>query len=85
MTSIETQTPPAQDRVIVRRFSPCGPCLTEGKLVKSTARFYVYREWTGMDRFDGRERRVAKHSAHIEPCCSCTDHPSTVYPHGYMD
>ena len=85
MTDPKTQTAPQQESVIVRRFSPCGPCLTEGKLVRATAKFYVFRERTGSDRFEGRERRLAKDSAHIEPCCSCTDHPSTVYPNGYMD
>lgn len=85
MTEPETQTPPAEKPIVVRRFSPCGPCLTEGQLVKATAGFYVYREWMRADRFDGRERRVAKASVHIEPCTRCTDHPSTSYPHGYMD
>jgi len=75
---------------IVRQFSRCGPCLTLGKLVKETPGFFVYDEWQGGDRFEGR-KRVAKpregrwSGNHIEPCSSCRDHPQTQYPNGYMD
>ena len=75
---------------IVRQFSPCGPCLTLGKLTKETAQFYVYDEWQGADRYEG-SHRVRKplpdrySGAHIEPCRCCRDHAHTQYPHGYMD
>lgn len=69
---------------IVRRFSAVGPCLTEGKLLRETAKFYVYAEWQGMDRFEG-EKRIAKDRAHIEPCRCCRDHKATQYPNGHMD
>ena len=75
---------------IVRSFSPCGPCITLGRLTKITPRFYCYDEWKGGDRFEG-EKRVARDlpghysRAHVEPCPSCPDHAKTQYPHGYMD
>jgi hypothetical protein len=71
-------------RQIVRVFSPCGPCLTEGELIKTTDKFYVFREWRGGARYEG-EKRMSKAKAHIEPCPSCTDHARTLYAHGYMD
>jgi hypothetical protein len=75
---------------IVREFSPAGPCLTLGRLVKETAQFWVYDEWRGGDRFEGR-KKVRKRTeqrysrAHVEPCGSCRDHPKTSYPNGYTD
>jgi hypothetical protein len=70
----------------VREFSPAGPCLTIGRLVRQTAKFYVYNEWRGGDRFDVTEKRIGKtHRTHIEPCSSCRDHARTQYPHGLMD
>lgn len=66
-------------RQTVRVFSPCGPCLPRGELIRTTSKFYVYR-----DRH-GDERRVACAKAHVEPCRSCDDHPETHYPNGYMD
>ena len=75
---------------IVREFSTVGPCLTRGRLVKETEQFYVYDEWQGGDRYEGR-KRIRKRSdahyspAHVEPCPSCRDHARTQYPHGYMD
>ncbi len=71
--------------VVVRQFSPCGPCLTLGKLVRSTERFRVFTEWQGRADFTGRERRIACESVHLAPCPSCTDHPGTQYPNGYID
>jgi hypothetical protein len=71
-------------RKIVRTFSAYGPCLTEGELVKTTDKFYVFLKWHGGDRFEG-ERRISCAKAHIEPCSSCRDHVRTQYPHGYMD
>lgn len=65
----------------VRTFSPVGPCISRGELVRETAKFYVYRS-----KYDGTEKRVAKGwNAHVEPCHSCRDHAKTQYPHGYMD
>jgi len=69
---------------IVRKFSAIGPCLQQGKLLRETAKFYVFAEWQGGDRYEG-ERRIAKDSVHIEPCRSCRDHEHTSYPNGYMD
>jgi hypothetical protein len=76
---------------IVREFSPAGPCLTLGKLVRETPQFYVYTEWRGGETFGPAERKVRKKTpghysrAHVEPCHSCRDHPKTQYPNGYMD
>lgn len=64
----------------VRKFSPAGPCLTQGELVRETTKFLVIR-----DRYTGKVRRMAKDRVHTEPCHSCTDHPQTSYPYGYMD
>jgi len=81
---------------IVRSFSPCGPCLTLGKLVNTTAKFYCYQEWRGRDSegnmvFADTVKKVARDlpgrysRAHIEACTSCRDHAKTQYPNGYMD
>lgn len=76
---------------LVRSFSPVGPCITEGRFVRETTKFYVYNEWRGGDRFDTTEKRIAKRlpghysRAHVEPCSSCRDHAQTQYPNGYMD
>ena len=79
---VTMETPPQ----IVRQFSPCGPCLTIGKLVRETAKFYVYREWRGGDSYADKERRIGKSTlVHTEPCRCCRDHADTSYPNGYMD
>lgn len=76
---------------IVREFSAAGPCITLGRLVSETPKFYRYAEWHGSDNFGPEMRLVAKRTpkrysaAHIEPCPSCRDHPRTQYPDGYMD
>ncbi len=81
---------------LLRRFSPAGPCLTLGRLVRETAKFYVYlagRNGTSGPAAEMIEHRIIKDSrepyrysgAHVEPCLSCTDHPQTQYPNGYMD
>ncbi len=82
-TATAPATPPA--RIIVRRFSPCGPCLTEGEFVRQTARFVVFNTWKGGDDYTGKQRRIACDAVHLEPCPSCRDHSRTQYPHGYMD
>jgi hypothetical protein len=65
----------------VRTFSPCGPCITRGQLVRQTAKFYVYAS-----KYDGTQKRIAKGwNAHVDSCVSCRDHPQTQYPNGYMD
>jgi hypothetical protein len=64
----------------IRRFSPAGPCITLGNVIKETAKFYVYS-----DRHNGRTKKIKKDSVHAEPCASCRDHPHTCYPNGYMD
>lgn len=72
---------------LVREFNSYGPCITLGRLVRETAKFYVYNEWRGGDSFNVFvEKRVGKTGrAHIAPCRSCRDHAETVYPQGYMD
>lgn len=67
------------DKKTVREFSPAGPCLARGELIRETPRFYVFRDRWGV------EGRGAKHKMHIEPCRACRDHPQTQYPNGYMD
>jgi hypothetical protein len=64
----------------IRRFSPAGPCITLGSVLKETPKFYVYS-----DRHNGRTKKVSKDRVHSEPCSSCRDHPNTCYPNGYMD
>ena len=75
--------PPA--RIIVRRFSAYGPCLTEGEFVRQTARFVVFNERKSGDDYTGKQRRMACDAVHLEPCPSCRDHSRTHYPNGYMD
>jgi hypothetical protein len=68
----------------VRRFSAAGPCISLGRLLRETAKFYVYQP----RRPDESERRVAKDRyglVHTEPCNACRDHARTQYPEGYMD
>lgn len=66
----------------VRKFSPAGPCIPQGELIRETAKFYVID-----DRFNpGRQRKIGKGWAHhIEACSSCRDHARTQYPNGYHD
>ncbi len=80
-----TPVPVAAQRVKVRQFSPCGPCLTLGMFVRSTARFHVFTVWRGGSEFSSKEKRIACDSVHLEACPSCADHARTMYPHGYMD
>lgn len=65
--------------VTVREFSPAGPCLTAGPLVRETAKFFVYRDDAG------KERRIGKRGSlvHTEPCRCCRDHAASMYPNGY--
>lgn len=66
--------------MIVREFSMAGPCVTFGrKLVRETAKFYVFEDQ------HGKQGRISKANAHVEPCPSCRDHSRTQYPNGYMD
>jgi hypothetical protein len=75
---------------LVREFSAAGPCLTLGRLTKTTAQFYCYEEWKGGNRYEGA-KRIRIHTeahysgAHIVPCRCCRDHEKTQYPDGYMD
>jgi len=71
----------------VRNFSPAGPCIVQGELIRETESFYVFN-----DRFvPGKTRRLAKRlpgkwsGAHIEACPSCRDHAQTQCPNGYCD
>ena len=77
--------PPPPDRIIVRRFSTCGQCLSECEFVRQTARFVVFNTWKGGDDYTGKQRRVACNAVHLQPCPSCRDHSRTQYPNGYMD
>jgi hypothetical protein len=72
----------AKPSVIVREFSGVGPCLTLGRLTKTTSQFYFYEEWKGEARYEGVKRiRIngeGRYSpAHIVPCPSCGDHAKT--------
>lgn len=66
----------------VRVFSRCGPCLTYYRRVRTnrTTITLAYRNGSGVSL-----DRAYKGSVHEEPCPSCTDHPRTQYPEGYMD
>jgi len=66
----------------VRVWSPVGPCLTFYRLWKENKKTYTLVFWNG-DR--PAYERVPKFKVHTEPCTSCTDHPQTMYPNGYMD
>ena len=77
----EPETPARQ---MVRTFSPCGPCITEGVFLRQTAKFYIFQKLKGGEPVEG-ERRISRSKAHVEPCTCCEDHERTVYPHGYMD
>ena len=76
---------------IVREFSAIGPCLTLGKLVRETPRFWVFNPWKGGQLYGTEEKRISKRTperysrSHVESCPSCRDHPRTQYPNGYMD
>ena len=76
------------DRILVREFSPVGPCLTLGEFVRRTEHYVFYREWLGGDSF-GKVKRVGGWKVkkgdyvHTEACRSCRDHPETGYPNGY--
>ena len=69
----------------VREFSPAGPCLMLGELVRKTAKTltYIGRADNVTQRRGGR--KVETNYIHTEPCISCRDHPQTQYPEGYMD
>lgn len=71
----------------LREFSAAGPCLTYkyGEVVGETPKFWVYRARSNGYGEEVGTRRVKKSSVHTEPCLSCTDHPETHYPYGYMD
>jgi hypothetical protein len=71
-------------RQLVRTWSPCGPCITEGVLIRRTAKFYIFHKIRAAEPVGG-ERRISCSKAHVEPCTRCEDHENTVYPNGYMD
>ena len=58
--------PVASKPVMVRKFSPCDPCLTLGELVRSTARFHVFTDRRGGGYLTKRQRRIACESIHLE-------------------
>lgn len=72
----------------IRKFSPVGPCINQGELVRETAQFYVVK-----DRFDRdgglvrykKERPGHYSNYHKTACPSCRDHAQTQYPNGYED
>lgn len=64
------------DRVFARKFSMCGPCLTQGQVIGETAQFYSVREgygWEAEIPSDRKVKRIKKDSVHVEPCPSCQD------------
>jgi hypothetical protein len=71
--------------VLVREFSGDGPCLTLGRLTKTTSQFYFYEEWKGEARYEGVKRiringKDRYSPAHIVPCPSCRDHAEAGIP-----
>ena len=66
----------------VRISSMCGPCLTYYRKVKENRTTITVAFQNGSGRSC---ERVHKGFVHEEPCSSCTDHPKTQYPNGYMD
>jgi hypothetical protein len=70
----------------LREFSPCGPCLDLGEVVRITPKGVAYRDRSG--RLQRRGGRAWKPDGtgrlHTTPCHSCMDHPHTQYPNGYM-
>lgn len=64
----------------LREFSPAGPCITLGEVVKETA-----KTWQVRDRHGAHVRYGKNDHRHTEPCVSCRDHARTQYPDGYMD
>jgi hypothetical protein len=66
----------------VRVFSMAGPCLTAYRFVKPNRTTYKLAYQNG-DRVAFRNEW--KGGVHVAPCPSCTDHPHTQYPHGYLD
>lgn len=76
----------------VRKFSMAGPCITLGKLIRETPRFYCYQPrfsgYFASNEPDMAEKKVGKDKyqmVHVIPCVSCRDHASTQYPNGYED
>lgn len=60
----------------IRKFSFAGPCLDfYGQVADETPLYFINE--------DGK--KFFKENYHIEPCTSCTDHPQTNYPEGYMN
>lgn len=86
LTAAEVLSGAGEDAGLLREFSCVGPCLTLGKVVGETPKFWLYREWRGGDAYAEKVSRIGKgHGRHIEPCRSCRDHAQTSYPNGYMD
>lgn len=71
----------------LREFSPVGPCITLGKVLRITPKGVTYIDSHG--RAKRRGGRAWKEDGsgllHIQPCRSCADHTNSQYPHGYMD
>ena len=66
----------------VRVFSSAGPCLRFYEFVKENKKTVTLRYKNG-DNYS--YRREVKSWVHTEPCSSCSDHPQTQYPNGYMN
>lgn len=70
---------------ILRKFSPCGPCLTfvdgAGPIVRETGKSWI----TQQPGKPERQVRKATFGYHAEPCPSCRDHARSQYPDGLWD
>lgn len=60
-----------------REFSPCGPCICRGKVVKSTAKFHVCRS-----PHTGEDTRISQTRLHTEDCSHC---PGSEYARNWND
>lgn len=75
----------APPTVTVRSFSPAGPCIPLGTLVRETEKFYVYVDGRGRERKASKRTESHYSRAHVVACERCEDHPKTSFPRGYMD
>ena len=61
----------------VRFFSMVGPCLTATVIRRNRTTYTL--------NFCGSKHYEQHALVHDTPCHSCTDHPRSQYPNGYMD
>lgn len=71
----------AGENVYAMQFSGAGPCLTRGRIVSASAKFYTVVN-DSLHNGHGA-RRVARASLHTVPCARCSG--GSDYPMGYRD